>query len=61
MSESEFLRKHDLECMRLATDCKQLAADVASPDLQSHFRRMAGMWCNLANREPRADTTQDTN
>lgn len=56
MSESDLLRKHDLECMRLATDCKQMAADIADPDLQAHFLRMAGMWTDLASREADAET-----
>ena len=31
MSDSDNLRKHALECMRLAADCMQLAGDAPSP------------------------------
>jgi hypothetical protein len=48
-------RKHALECLRLASDCKQLATDVHDPALQSHFVRMAGLWSDLAVRDPNAD------
>jgi hypothetical protein len=61
MSESDILRKHRLECMRLAADCRQLAADIARPDLQSHFLRLAGMWTNLASQEANAETATDIN
>ena len=56
MSESYYLRKHTLECMRLASDCMQLAGDAPSPALQSHFLRMARVWTTRADRGPSADT-----
>ena len=52
MSEPVNWRKHELECMRLATDCIQLAGDVHSPALQSHFVRMARAWSRLAVERP---------
>ena len=55
MSESDNLRKHALECMRLAADCMQLAGDVHSPDLQRHFLWMARVWTTGAERGPGAD------
>jgi len=56
MSDSDNLRKHALECMRLAADCMQLAGDAPSPALQSHFLRMARVWTTLADQGPSADT-----
>lgn len=56
MSESDYLRRHALECMRLASDCRQLAADAHSPELRSHFLRMATVWTTRAKRGPSADT-----
>jgi hypothetical protein len=56
VSESDNLRKHALECMRLAADCMQLVGDVHSPILQAHFLRMAKVWPTLADRGPSADT-----
>jgi hypothetical protein len=44
--------KYALECLRLEADCKQLAVDVHSPALQSHFLRMASFWSASANHEP---------
>ncbi len=56
MSQS-YLRKHALECLRLAAECEQLARDLRIPSLQSHFHRMAKVWPTLADRGPNADTT----
>jgi len=55
VSESDYSRKHALECMRLAADSMQLAGDVQNPALQSHFVRMARVWSDLADRGPNAD------
>jgi hypothetical protein len=52
--DSDNLRKHSLECLRLAADCMELAGDVPRADLQSHFVRMAKVWTNLAERGPSA-------
>ena len=56
MSEPVNWRKHELECVRLAADCMQLAGDVHSPALQSHFVRMARKWSSLAVQGPNTDT-----
>ena len=56
MSETVNWRKHELECVRMATDCMQLAGDVQNPALQSHFVRLARVWSDLAVRGPNADT-----
>ena len=37
-------RKHTLECLRLESDCLQLACDAPSPSTRSHFVRMAHIW-----------------
>jgi hypothetical protein len=55
VSESDDLRKHALECMRLAADCMQLVGDVRSPTLQRHFLRMARVWTTRAERDLGAD------
>jgi hypothetical protein len=56
VSEPVSLRKHELECMRLAADCMQLASKIRSPALQSHFVRMASEWSTLAVEGPNTDT-----
>lgn len=44
MSTLEDLRKYQLECLRLATDCRNLAENVKSAELRSHFLQMAEDW-----------------
>ena len=48
MSKSVVLRKRELECLRLASDCRQLAEAVHSPSLKSHYIEMAKTWSILA-------------
>ncbi len=55
MQDSEKSRKHDLECMRLASDCMQLIGNVRNPALQRHFLRMANVWTAQAERGPVVD------
>ncbi len=59
MSDSDYSRKHALECLRLASDCMQLVCDVGSPALQSHFLHMARVWSDLAVRGPTAETQSE--
>ncbi len=49
---SDFARKHELECLRLASDFMQLAGDVESPELQRHFLAMARAWTAEAESGP---------
>jgi hypothetical protein len=46
------LRRRELECMRLAADCMELAGEIRNPALRSHFVRMAGEWSTLAVEGP---------
>jgi hypothetical protein len=50
MSESENLQKHTVACMRMAAECRSLAADVHEPDLRAHLLRLASMWTELAHQ-----------
>ena len=52
MSSSELLRKHLLECLRLAADCEQAARDIDDPVMRAYYARMADVWAALAEREP---------
>jgi hypothetical protein len=52
MSDSDDTLKRDLECLRLASDCMQLASGVLSPALRSHLRAMARVWTAMAGCEP---------
>ena len=55
VSKSDGSRKHALECLRLAADCRQLARDIAHPAGRRHFLRMAEEWTALAEHGPQAE------
>lgn len=48
MSDQANLRKLELECLRLETDCRELARAIDSPSLKAHFTQMAEKWSTLA-------------
>jgi hypothetical protein len=56
MSESNQFNKHSLECLRFEADCRELAKNAHSPDLQSHYLRMAEVWLALAVSGPDSHT-----
>jgi len=56
MSDSDFQRKHALECLRLAADCTNLSRELENPALLAHFARMAEVWSELAELGPDAIT-----
>jgi hypothetical protein len=60
VAETDYSRKHALECIRLAADSMQLAADVQNPALQSHFVRMATVWSDRAVRGRNVDTRTES-
>jgi hypothetical protein len=39
---------HARACMRMAAECRGLAADVPDPGLRARFLHMASMWTELA-------------
>jgi len=49
------LQKYELECLRMASDCMQLACDFGNPAMQSHFVRLAREWELRAQQGPSAD------
>jgi hypothetical protein len=50
MSESDNGQKYALECLRLAAECRNLAAEVPTFSLMAHFLRMARMWTERADQ-----------
>jgi hypothetical protein len=52
MFEAKYRRKHTLECLRLQTDCMELAGIANGYDVQSHFVSMARFWGDLAVSGP---------
>lgn len=59
MPVSDYSRKHDLECLRLASDLTQLASSKVSSGLRSQFLRMAKVWTGFAESSP--DTNSKKN
>ena len=53
-------RKQSLECLRLESECKALAARAGNPALRSHFARLAQVWNGLAHRDTGALTAVET-
>jgi hypothetical protein len=58
MPDSEYKRKHDLECLRLASDLGQAANSKVSPILRSQFLRMAKVWNGLAESGADANSAE---
>jgi len=47
---NRFQYRHSLECLRLAADCRNLAQNVDTLGLKTHFLRMADRWSSLADQ-----------
>ena len=60
MSESEHARKHSLLCLRLAAECRDLAAAASTPELRARVLRMVDMWEELAD-QPAVEIAPDRN
>ena len=60
MSESEHARKHSLLCLRLAAECRDLAAAASTPELRARALRMADRWEELAD-QPAVEIAPDGN
>ena len=58
MSESDHARKHSLLCLRLAAECRDLAAAASTPELRARVLRMADRWEELAD-QPAVEITPD--
>lgn len=59
MPSSENDRKFELECLRLASDLRQLAKETLNPDLRDHCLRMAKQWSGEVDEPPQDDTGVD--
>jgi hypothetical protein len=44
VSDSNIEQKRELECLRLASDLRQLSKETLNPNLRAHCLRMAGIW-----------------
>jgi hypothetical protein len=52
-------RKRELECLRLASDLRQLAKETPDPDLRAHCLRIAKQWSDEADEPTKDDTGAD--
>jgi hypothetical protein len=60
MSDSNDRRddeRRELECLRLASDLRQLAKDTLDPELKAHCLRMAKHWSGEGDEPPAKDDT----
>ena len=53
MPDSQSDQKSELECLRLASDLMEMANQTLNPKLKAHCLRMAGVWTDQAEREPK--------
>jgi hypothetical protein len=52
VSESIYIRRHALLSLRLAAECRWIAAEVQQPELRAHFLGVASVWNDLADHGP---------
>jgi hypothetical protein len=50
VSESKCITKYVLICLRLAAECRGVAAAVPERDLKAHYLRLASKWTELADQ-----------
>ena len=58
-TESAYARRHAVMCLRLAAECRDLAAAVATPELRARVLIMADMWEDLADQPPSESPPDD--
>jgi hypothetical protein len=51
--------KRELECLRLASDLRQLAKETLDPDVKAHCLQMAKQWSDEADELAQHDTGVD--
>jgi hypothetical protein len=44
VSDSNIERKRELECLRLASDLRQLSREPLNPNFKAHCLRMSAVW-----------------
>jgi len=52
MRDTENERKRELECLRLASDLRQLGRNTLDPRLRAHCERMAEIWSDHSRKNP---------
>ena len=51
-ADQEFARKHEIACLRMASNCMQLASHIQDPELQRHFLKLASQLTAAAEPTP---------
>ena len=59
MPDSEDENKFELECLRQASDLRQLAKETPNQDLKEHCLRIAKQWSGEADEPAQDDTEVD--
>jgi len=59
VSDSADDLKHDLECLRLASDLMQLFRSTQSAELQAHCVQMVAYWVSQVGQGPAAPASPD--
>jgi hypothetical protein len=54
----EFQKKHAVECLRFAADCRNLAQSVDTSSLRTHFLQMAKTWTAMADHAPAGEDVE---
>jgi hypothetical protein len=52
VSESSYIRKHALLRLRLAAECRGIAAEVQQPELRAQFLSVTSEWNDLVDNGP---------
>jgi hypothetical protein len=60
LSDPENERKRELECLRLASDLRQLASDALDPELSAHCVRMAKVWSDKCALGPAGNSSVES-
>jgi hypothetical protein len=50
VAEPDNFLKYKLMCLRMAAECRGVAAAIAEPDIKMHYLLVAGRWEELADR-----------
>jgi hypothetical protein len=56
-NDRRYDQKRELECLRLASDLRQMAKETLAPDLKAHCLRMAKHWSGQGDEPPAKDDT----
>jgi hypothetical protein len=59
VSESDYPQKHALLCLRLAAECRDLAAGASTSELRARALWMSDMWEEISPDDAQSDPEED--